>query len=113
MYVVWSSTVAASTGWLEWEDETKPLLAGTIFVTIPPIHKLSYARYEKYILSHAGVHLIEPELFREYDPKKKVFHQKIELTHDFEPFEAVEVEISSTNTATSAISELAKVANRF
>ncbi|RPD59601.1 fatty acid synthase [Lentinus tigrinus ALCF2SS1-6] len=45
-------------------------------------------RYEKEILAHAGVRLIEPELFRGYDPKKKIFNQEIELLHDLEPFEA-------------------------
>ncbi|KAI5885432.1 uncharacterized protein SCHCODRAFT_01176814 [Schizophyllum commune H4-8] len=34
----------------------------------------------------------EPELFRGYDPKKKVFNQEIELTHDLEPIEVVESE---------------------
>lgn len=36
--------------------------------------------------------MTEPELFRGYDPKKKVFHQEIELIHDLEPFEAAEAE---------------------
>ena len=36
--------------------------------------------------------LLEPELFKGYDPKKKVFHQEIELIDDLEPFEASEVE---------------------
>ncbi|KAL1666812.1 acyl transferase domain-containing protein, partial [Schizophyllum commune] len=49
-------------------------------------------RYEKEILAHAGVRLIEPELFRGYDPKKKVFNQEIELTHDLEPIEVAESE---------------------
>uniref|UniRef100_A0A0W0EUQ4 Putative fatty acid synthase n=1 Tax=Moniliophthora roreri TaxID=221103 RepID=A0A0W0EUQ4_MONRR len=49
-------------------------------------------RYEKDILTHAGVRLIEPELFRGYDPKKKVFHQEIELIHDLEPIEVDESE---------------------
>ncbi|TFY80295.1 hypothetical protein EWM64_g3715 [Hericium alpestre] len=31
-------------------------------------------KYEKDILACAGVHLIEPELFRGYDPQHKVFH---------------------------------------
>ncbi|OBZ65349.1 hypothetical protein A0H81_14665 [Grifola frondosa] len=48
--------------------------------------------YEKDILTHAGVRLIEPELFRDYDPKKKAFNQEIELLHDLEPFEVAEVE---------------------
>ncbi|KAF8632253.1 hypothetical protein AX15_002000 [Amanita polypyramis BW_CC] len=49
-------------------------------------------RYEKEILSHAGVRLIEPELFRGYDPKKKIFNQEIELVHDLEPIEVAELE---------------------
>ncbi|KAI0077780.1 fatty acid synthase [Panus rudis PR-1116 ss-1] len=50
------------------------------------------ARYEKQILEHAGVRLIEPELFKGYNPEKKVFHQEIELLHDLEPFEAAQAE---------------------
>ncbi|KAH8100945.1 fatty acid synthase [Cristinia sonorae] len=50
------------------------------------------AKYEKDILTHSGVRLIEPELFRGYDPNKKVFHQEVELIHDLEPFEAAQVE---------------------
>jgi len=34
----------------------------------------------------------EPELFRGYDPKKKVFNQEIELIHDLEPVEVAESE---------------------
>ncbi|KAI0635636.1 fatty acid synthase [Trametes polyzona] len=49
-------------------------------------------RYEKDILAHAGVRLIEPELFRGYDPKKKVFNQEIEILHDLEPFEAAQAD---------------------
>ncbi|KAK7463431.1 fatty acid synthase alpha subunit Lsd1 [Stygiomarasmius scandens] len=49
-------------------------------------------RYEKDILAHAGVRLIEPELFSGYDPNKKTFQQEIELTHDLEPIEVTESE---------------------
>ncbi|KIY43927.1 fatty acid synthase [Fistulina hepatica ATCC 64428] len=49
-------------------------------------------RYEKEILAHAGIRLIEPELFRGYDPKRKVFHQEVELIHDLEPIEIAEDE---------------------
>ncbi|KAG8694164.1 3-oxoacyl-[acyl-carrier-protein] synthase, partial [Ceratobasidium sp. 395] len=49
-------------------------------------------KYEKDILEHAGIRLIEPELFKGYDPKKKVFHQEIELNHDLEPLEVSEAE---------------------
>ncbi|KAG6813968.1 hypothetical protein H0H92_005223, partial [Tricholoma furcatifolium] len=49
-------------------------------------------RYEKEILAHAGIRLIEPELFRGYDPNKKVFNQEVELIHDLEPIEVAESE---------------------
>ncbi|CAD6900234.1 unnamed protein product [Tilletia controversa] len=45
-------------------------------------------RYEADIISHAGVWLIEPEVFKSYDPKHKGFTQEIELAHDLEPLEA-------------------------
>lgn len=44
--------------------------------------------YEKYILDHAGIRLIEPELFNGYDPKKKQMVQEIIVEEDMEPFEA-------------------------
>lgn len=49
-------------------------------------------KFEKDILTHAGVRLIEPELWRGYDPKKKVFHQEVELVHDLEPMEVSEAD---------------------
>lgn len=49
-------------------------------------------RYEKDILAHSGIRLIEPELFNGYDPKKKTFYQEIQLNHDLEPLEVSEVE---------------------
>ena len=45
------------------------------------------ARYEKDVIAHAGIRLIEPELFNGYDPERKVFHQEVELNHDLEPLE--------------------------
>ncbi|KAE8217656.1 hypothetical protein CF319_g8305 [Tilletia indica] len=45
------------------------------------------ARYEKEIISHAGVRFIEPELFTGYDPARKGFTQEIELSHDLGPLE--------------------------
>jgi fatty acid synthase subunit alpha len=64
--------------------------------------------FDQEILSHAGVRLIgesrpnlywsimnlltEPELFRGYDPKKKVFNQEIELVHDLEAIEVAQSE---------------------
>jgi fatty acid synthase subunit alpha len=46
------------------------------------------ARYEKQILEHAGIRLIEPELFSGYDPKKKQLLQEIQIEEDLDPFEA-------------------------
>ncbi|KAJ5633042.1 hypothetical protein N7490_009381 [Penicillium lividum] len=45
-------------------------------------------KYEKFILEHTGIRLIEPELFKGYDPKKKQLLQEIVIQEDLEPFEA-------------------------
>jgi fatty acid synthase subunit alpha len=45
-------------------------------------------KYEKYILDHTGIRLIEPELFNGYDPKKKQLMQEIQIEEDLDPFEA-------------------------
>ncbi|KAI9637319.1 fatty acid synthase alpha subunit [Dioszegia hungarica] len=45
------------------------------------------AKYDKDIIAHAGIRLIEPDLFYGYNPEKKAFHQEIELNHDLEPLE--------------------------
>ncbi|KAF1953560.1 fatty acid synthase subunit alpha reductase [Byssothecium circinans] len=45
-------------------------------------------KYEKHILEHSGIRLIEPELFGGYDPKKKQLLQEIQLEEDLDPFEA-------------------------
>jgi fatty acid synthase subunit alpha len=45
-------------------------------------------KYEKYILEHSGIRLIEPELFNGYDPKKKQLMQEIQIEEDLDPFEA-------------------------
>ncbi|KAJ7502465.1 hypothetical protein B0H11DRAFT_2363002 [Mycena galericulata] len=49
-------------------------------------------RYQKDVLQHAGVRLIERELFRGYDPQKQVFNPETELIHDLEPIEVAESE---------------------
>lgn len=49
-------------------------------------------KYEQEILAHTGVRLIEPQLFKGYDPKKKGYTQEIELTEDMPSFEASEEE---------------------
>ncbi|KAF9438054.1 3-oxoacyl-[acyl-carrier-protein] synthase [Entomortierella beljakovae] len=45
------------------------------------------AKYEKQILAHTGIRLIEPELFGGYDPERKGLMQEVLIDHDLEPFE--------------------------
>jgi fatty acid synthase subunit alpha len=45
------------------------------------------SKYEEEILDHAGIRLIEPELFNGYDPKKKHLIQEVVIEHDLESFE--------------------------
>ena len=45
-------------------------------------------KYEKYILEHSGIRLIEPELFNGYDPNKKQLMQEIQIEEDLDPFES-------------------------
>lgn len=44
-------------------------------------------KYESYILEHSGIRLIEPELFKGYDPNKKQLLQEVVIEEDLEPFE--------------------------
>ena len=46
------------------------------------------SKYEKHILEHSGIRLIEPELFQGYDPTKKELLQEIQVEEDLDPFEA-------------------------
>lgn len=45
-------------------------------------------KYEKYILDHAGIRLIEPELFEGYDPNRKQLLHEVVIEEDLDPFEA-------------------------
>ncbi|GAD95795.1 fatty acid synthase alpha subunit FasA, putative, partial [Paecilomyces variotii No. 5] len=45
------------------------------------------SKYEKFILEHSGIRLIEPELFKGYDPKKKQLLQEVVIQEDLDPFE--------------------------
>ncbi|KAF7546584.1 hypothetical protein G7Z17_g8331 [Cylindrodendrum hubeiense] len=45
-------------------------------------------KYEKYILDHSGIRLIEPELFDGYDPNQKQLLHEVVIEEDLEPFEA-------------------------
>ncbi|KAM6519203.1 beta subunit of fatty acid synthetase [Fusarium falciforme] len=53
----------------------------------PVIDKDVKARYESHILDHAGIRLIEPELFGGYDPNRKQFLQEVIIGEGLEPFE--------------------------
>lgn len=46
------------------------------------------AKYEKHILDHSGIRIIEPELFGGYDPNKKQLLHEVVIEEDLEPFEA-------------------------
>ncbi|KAI0464498.1 3-oxoacyl-[acyl-carrier-protein] synthase [Komagataella kurtzmanii] len=43
-------------------------------------------KYEEEILAHAGIRLIEPELFRGYNPEKKELIQEVIIEQDMAPF---------------------------
>ena len=45
-------------------------------------------KYEKHILEHSGIRLIEPELFNGYDPNKKQLLQEVVIEEDLESFES-------------------------
>jgi fatty acid synthase subunit alpha len=45
------------------------------------------AKYEKHILEHSGIRLIEPELFKGYDPNKKQLLQEVVIEEDLDPFQ--------------------------
>jgi fatty acid synthase subunit alpha len=45
-------------------------------------------KYEKYILEHSGIRLIEPELFDGYDPNKKQLLHEVVIEEDLDPFQA-------------------------
>ena len=46
------------------------------------------AKYEKEILEHSGIRVVEPQMVNGYDPKQKEFLQEIAIDEDLEPFEA-------------------------
>lgn len=45
------------------------------------------AKYEKQIIEHSGIRLIEPELFGGYDPNQKQLLHEVVIEEDLEPFE--------------------------
>ncbi|TWU75521.1 3-oxoacyl-[acyl-carrier-protein] synthase [Metarhizium rileyi] len=45
-------------------------------------------KYERHILEHSGIRLIEPELFEGYDPNQKQMLHEVVIEEDLESFEA-------------------------
>ncbi|RKU48977.1 3-oxoacyl-[acyl-carrier-protein] synthase [Coniochaeta pulveracea] len=45
-------------------------------------------KYEKHILAHSGIRLIEPELFEGYNPERKQLLHEVVIEEDLDPFEA-------------------------
>ena len=45
------------------------------------------SKYEKYILEHTGIRLIESAMFNGYDPKRKSLLTEVVIDQDLEPFE--------------------------
>ncbi|KAG2217921.1 hypothetical protein INT45_012584 [Circinella minor] len=43
-------------------------------------------KYEKKILEHSGIRLVDPTVMNGYDPNKKMIMQEIIVDHDLEPF---------------------------
>ncbi|KAJ2855196.1 fatty acid synthase alpha subunit Lsd1, partial [Coemansia erecta] len=58
----------------------------------PVLDKHIKLRYEKQILEHTGIRLIEPEMIAGYDPKRKTIFREVQIEHEMEPFEATEEE---------------------
>ncbi|PIA13919.1 hypothetical protein COEREDRAFT_10860 [Coemansia reversa NRRL 1564] len=68
------------TGWVDARTEE------------PVADKNVKAKYEKQILGHTGIRLIEPEGIYGYDPNKKPMMRELQIEHDMEPFETSEEE---------------------
>ncbi|KAJ3130628.1 3-oxoacyl-[acyl-carrier-protein] synthase, partial [Physocladia obscura] len=59
-------------------------------------------RYEKKILDHSGIRLIEPELFNDYNPNKKMLLQEVIVTTEMAPVEASKEEAEAFKLAHGA-----------
>ncbi|KAI8919392.1 fatty acid synthase [Powellomyces hirtus] len=61
--------------------------------TLEPVkdHEVK-TKYEKKILDHSGIRLIEPELFNGYDPDRKLMLQEVAITHNMAPVEVSQEE---------------------
>jgi fatty acid synthase subunit alpha len=54
---------------------------------VPVEDKDVKAKYEKHILEHSGIRLIEAELFNGYDPTKKQLLHEVQIEEDLDSFE--------------------------
>lgn len=52
-------------------------------------------RYEKTIIDHTGIRLIEPKLFGGYDPSRKIMYQEVSITDDLAPMEVSKEEMEA------------------
>ncbi|KAI9348018.1 fatty acid synthase [Obelidium mucronatum] len=59
-------------------------------------------KYEKKILEHTGIRLIEPELFNGYNPNKKMLLQEVIVTTEMAPIEASKEEADAFKLAHGA-----------
>ncbi|KAJ3071925.1 3-oxoacyl-[acyl-carrier-protein] synthase [Podochytrium sp. JEL0797] len=59
-------------------------------------------KYEKKILEHTGIRLIEPELFNGYNPEKKMLLQEVIVTTEMAPIEASKEEAEAFKLAHGA-----------
>ncbi|KAJ1958609.1 fatty acid synthase alpha subunit Lsd1 [Linderina pennispora] len=57
-------------------------------VTDEPIRDIDVkAKYEKLILEHTGIRMVEPELVDGFDANKKLIYRELQITHDLETLE--------------------------
>ncbi|KAI9500376.1 acyl transferase domain-containing protein [Coemansia spiralis] len=57
--------------------------------TYEPVEDLNVKKqYEKHILAHTGLRLLEPELLEGQDPQVVPIMRELQIDHDLEPFEA-------------------------
>ena len=75
MGLITFTTTSTYTGWAD--SKTKEPIAD---------HDIK-EKYEKYILAHTGIRLVEPELFKGYDPNKKSLCQEVVIDYDMAPIE--------------------------
>ena len=70
-------------------DKGKPYSGWLDVKTNEPVEECDVKkRYEKHILDHSGIRLVDPELWDGYDPHKKQMLQEVVVEESLKPFEA-------------------------